>query len=92
MQVLHLPEGGIIGGGWRRLRTPQLVVCQADGTPFLVIVEHIIGGDVCQTVAQAGDPEFQKLLAVAGINEKTQCSRIALPQPPSGAKLVSQKL
>jgi hypothetical protein len=76
-----------IGSAPIRLSINQIVIRQDNNTIIAVAAEY--GMDKCQLVSHVGDDDFNEVLAKLGIHETTLCDTLQLPEPPTGARLIS---
>jgi hypothetical protein len=87
MIVELIPAGGVGRSRPLVLYVNQVVIRQDNGTPISVAAEF--GGERTQAVAQAGDPDFERVLRALGVRETVVVDRIVLPPLPPGARLVA---
>jgi hypothetical protein len=81
-----VPEEGI-GGKPVRLVARQVVVRQDNGTPICAAAHF--GPERAYVVLKVGDKDFNRMLKALGISDTVICDRLELPQPPPGARLIS---
>lgn len=82
-----IPAAGVGSGKPIVLDASQVVIRQDNGTVMALAMHY--GPDGSYVIGIAGDDEFDRLLAAAGIHEEVICDRLQLPKPPPGAVLVA---
>ena len=84
MIVKLLPK---IGGRPIVMDVSQFLVCQGNGTPIMVGAEH--GTDNSQAVSMVGQPDFQRVLRLLGVNTTVVVDTLQMPAPQPGARLIA---